>query len=143
MTTRSIPLSEPTHGITEELIRMLVSRFYGHVLQDPKLGPIFRGRISHRWEEHLSTMADFWSAVTLKTSRYQGKPHLAHAGLGLSPELFQHWLALFEAAAREICEPDAAAFFTDRARRIADSLQIGLGIGPKALHLDLPATAVA
>jgi hemoglobin len=42
---------------------------------------------------------------------------------------------LFEKTAQEICEPDVADFFMDRARRIAESLQIGLGIGPKALRL--------
>jgi hemoglobin len=53
---------------------------------------------------------------------------------------FGRWLALFEATAREVCEPDIAKFFIGRARRIADSLQIGLGIGAKALHLPSRAT---
>jgi hemoglobin len=35
---------------------------------------------------------------------------------------FERWLALFEATAREVCEPDAAEFFIDRAHRIADCL---------------------
>jgi hypothetical protein len=36
--------------------------------------------------------------------------------------------------AQEVCG-DAAVFFIDRARRIADSLMIGLDIGPTALNL--------
>ncbi|HEU6440886.1 MAG TPA: hemoglobin, partial [Microvirga sp.] len=59
----------------------------------------------------------------------------AHRGLALAESHFERWLALFEATAREVCEPDVAQFFIDRAHRIADSLQIGLGIGPKALRL--------
>ena len=59
----------------------------------------------------------------------------AFRSLGLSPEHFERWLALFEATARRVCGPEAALFFVDRAERIADSLQIGLNIGPKALDL--------
>ena len=135
--SQSIPLIEPAQGVTEELIRRLVHHFYDRVLEDPQLGPIFEGAISHRWEKHLATMVDFWSSVALRTGRYNGKPHLAHVGLGLSPELFQRWLTLFQETASHLCEPEVAAFFGDRAQRIADSLQIGLGIGPKALRLPL------
>jgi hemoglobin len=84
---------------------------------------------------HLRLMVDFWSSVALRTGRYQGKPQAAHMGMNLTPELFARWLSLFEETAREICEPDVAEFFIDRAGRIAESLQIGLGIGAKALRL--------
>ncbi len=134
-TNRSIQIIGPARGVTEPLIRRLVETFYGRVLQDPDLGPIFRQALSERWDEHLSIMVDFWSSIALRTGRYGGKPHVAHMGLDLTPELFGRWLALFEETAREVCEPDVAAFFIDRAQRIAESLQIGLGIGPKALRL--------
>jgi hemoglobin len=133
--SRSIQIIGPAEGVTEPLIRRLVETFYGRVLQDPDLAPIFRQALSDRWNEHLSIMVDFWSSIALRTGRYGGKPHRAHAGLNLSPELFGRWLALFEETAREVCEPDVAAFFIDRAQRIAESLQISLGIGPKALQL--------
>jgi hemoglobin len=73
--------------------------------------------------------------VVLRTGRYGGKPHVAHRDLGLSPAHFERWLSLFAATARDICAADAAALFVDRAHRIAESLQIGLNIGPKALTL--------
>ncbi|HZH52917.1 MAG TPA: group III truncated hemoglobin [Microvirga sp.] len=133
--TRSIPIISPAEGVTEALIQRLVRTFYGRVIEDPDLGPIFRQALSHRWEEHLGIMVDFWSSIALRTGRYHGKPQIAHASLGLTPELFGRWLVLFEATAREVCGPDVGAFFIDRAQRIADSLQIGLGIGPKALRL--------
>jgi hemoglobin len=79
-------------------------------------------------------MVDFWSSVALGTGRYGGKPHLAHRGLGVTDEHFGRWLYLFEATAQEVCGA-AAPFFVDRARRIADSLMIGLDIGPNALRL--------
>ncbi|MCB8821481.1 group III truncated hemoglobin [Microvirga rosea] len=137
----AISMIEPAKGVTEDMIRRLVETFYGRVLQDEILGPIFRQALAHRWSEHLAIMVDFWSSIALRTGRYQGKPQQAHRGMALVEGHFGRWLALFEATAREVCEPDIAEFFLDRAQRIADSLQIGLNIGPKALHLpSRPAT---
>jgi|SRR4051794_34312773 len=136
--TGTIPIVTPAHEVSEALIRRLVEAFYDRVLRDPELGPIFQGALAHRWVEHLQALVDFWSSVALRTGRYFGKPHVAHAPLSLTPELFERWLELFEATADEVCEPDVAAFFVERARRIAESLQIGLGIGPKALQLRVP-----
>ena len=134
-TSRSIPIIAPAEGVSEALIRRLVHTFYGRVLEDPELGPIFTAALAHRWDEHLDTMVGFWSSVVLRTGRYSGKPHVAHADLALTPALFERWFGLFAETAETVCEPDAAALFVDRAHRIAESLQIGLGIGPKALHL--------
>ncbi len=117
------------------MIRELVVTFYDRVLRDPELGPIFHKAVSGRWSEHLAVMVDFWSSIALRTARYSGKPQAAHMGLDLTPELFARWLDLFAGTAREILKPDVAEFFIERARRIAESLQIGLGIGPKALRL--------
>ena len=115
-------MSTPVRGVSEALIRRLVQTFYERVLQDPDLSPIFRDALSHRWGDHLETMVDFWSSVALKTGRYSGKPHIAHTSLQLTPALFDRWLELFERTAIEVCNPDIAAFFVDRARRIAESL---------------------
>lgn len=135
MITARIPLSKPKAEITEAMLHRLVHTFYARIRQDDALGPIFEKSIGHRWDEHLVIMVDFWSSIALSTGRYGGKPHLAHRDLGLSPGHFQHWLTLFEETARKVCPADAAAFFIDRAHRIADSLQINLDIGPKALRL--------
>ncbi|KAA2236477.1 group III truncated hemoglobin [Salinarimonas soli] len=132
MSAGAIPLTQPQATISEEMIRALVQAFYERVLRDEALGPVFRDRLDQRWDEHLAVMVDFWSSVALSTGRYAGKPHLAHRDLGLDPEHFGRWLDLFETTARETCG-EAAPFFVDRAHRIADSLMIGLGIGPKAL----------
>ncbi|NIX75905.1 group III truncated hemoglobin [Microvirga terricola] len=139
--TTAIPLIEPATGVTEDVIRCLVETFYDRVLRDDELGPIFRQALAQRWSEHLAIMVDFWSSIALRTGRYQGKPQQAHRGLELVEGHFERWLTLFEATAREVCEPEVALFFIDRAHRIADSLQIGLNIGPKALHLPSRATS--
>ena len=129
-----IPLIEPKAPITEAMIRHLVHSFYARVRRDPELGPIFERVIGDAWDGHLARMVDFWSSVSLGTGRYGGKPHLAHRDLGLSAEHFGRWLGIFRDTAEDVC-PEAAAFFLDRANRIAESLQIGLDIGPSALNL--------
>jgi hemoglobin len=52
---------------------------------------------------------------------------------------FQRWLAIFEETANEICPPAAAAHFIERARRIAQSLMLGLA----ATRGELPAARTA
>ncbi|HEX9448899.1 MAG TPA: hypothetical protein VF920_13000, partial [Dongiaceae bacterium] len=39
---------------------------------------------------------------------------------------FDRWLGLFERSAEEVCPPPAVAHFMERARRIADSLELGI-----------------
>jgi hemoglobin len=127
-------IDERPTDLTEKLIRCIVHTFYGRVRQDPLLGPIFEARLSGRWDAHLENMVAFWSAVAMRSGRYTGKPHVAHQGLGLEHTHFKRWLELFENTVSELCPTDVAAFFADRAHRIADSLQIGLNIGPKSLQ---------
>ncbi|HEX2553897.1 MAG TPA: group III truncated hemoglobin [Microvirga sp.] len=134
-----IPLAQVngSAGLDDALIGVLVTRFYARIRHDPELGPVFERRLAGRWDAHLDTMVAFWSSVILRTGRYGGKPHAAHAGLGLDEAHFARWLGLFQATAREVLPADIAALFVDRAERIAESLQIGLGLGPKALHLPI------
>jgi hemoglobin len=89
------------------------------------------------WDEHLATMCDFWSGVVLTTGRYKGRPMHKHVPLSLEPEHFKRWLELFEAAAERICPPEAASFFIGRARRIAESLQLGIAHASGALRQQL------
>jgi hemoglobin len=135
METTRVPLCVPRAAIDETDIRNLVLAFYSRIRNDSELGPIFEKSVGQRWDQHLSQMIDFWSSVILHSGRYGGKPHVAHRKLGLTAAHFERWLNLFARTAREECSPDAAAHFVDRAHRIADSLQIGLDIGPKALSL--------
>jgi hemoglobin len=115
-------------GVTEEMISDLVHAFYARVRQDAVLGPIFNAAIND-WAAHLDKLCAFWSSVTLMTGRYKGTPMKAHAELPqISPAHFSQWLALFRTTATELCSPDAAALFVDRAERIAESLQMGIAI---------------
>ncbi len=112
-------------GIDDTMIETLVRRFYEKVRADTLLGPVFETRIRD-WEPHLKRMFDFWSSVALMTGRYRGTPMAKHLPLPVDAEHFDRWLALFEETAHEICPARAAAHFIVRARRIAESLEIGV-----------------
>lgn len=112
-------------GITEDMIERLVRGFYAKVRRDGVLAPIFEARI-HDWEPHLQRMCAFWSSVALTTGRYHGSPMTKHLPLPVDADHFDRWLALFEETAREVCPPRAEAHFIERARRIAESLELGI-----------------
>ena len=112
-------------GIDEAMIENLVRAFYQRVQADPTLGPIFAARIKD-WEPHLQQMFAFWSSVALMTGRYHGQPMRKHLPLPIDGRHFDRWLALFEETAREVCPPKAAEHFLERAKRIAESLELGV-----------------
>ena len=120
-TGRSIPRA----GIDEDVIRALVHAFYGAIREDAVLGPIFLAKITD-WDGHLERMCTFWSSLALTSGRYHGRPMEAHAPLPVDAVHFDRWLALFEQTARRVCTPEAADYFMDRARRVAQSLELGV-----------------
>lgn len=119
-------------GITEAMIEHLVHAFYVKVRADEMLAPVFNARIQD-WEPHLAQMCAFWSSVALMSGRYHGTPMVKHLPLPIDAAHFDRWLALFEETAREICSPEAAAHFVERARRIAESLELGIAGGQGVL----------
>jgi hemoglobin len=131
---RPADLEEPPQGLTEEMMSRLVREFYTRARADALLGPIFEKKLAGHWEEHFARLTDFWSQIGLRTGRYTGRPLPAHAALDVAPEHFSAWLELFAATARDVLPPDGARFFVARANRIAESFQIGLNIGDKALN---------
>jgi hemoglobin len=68
----------------------------------------------------------FWSSVALMSGVYHGRPMPKHLPLPVDARHFDRWLELFEATARELCPPAAADHFIERARRIAESLELGI-----------------
>jgi len=112
-------------GIDEPMIERLVRLFYQRIQAEPVLGPIFATRVTD-WEQHIAKLCTFWSSVALMTGRYHGQPMRMHMGLPVNGTHFDRWLALFEATAAEVCPPAAAEHFIERARRIADSLELGI-----------------
>ncbi|MGA9796753.1 MAG: group III truncated hemoglobin [Rhizomicrobium sp.] len=119
--------------IDEDAIHALVHGFYAKVRADETLGPIFARVIGADWDPHLAKMCDFWSSVMRMSGRYKGNPMVAHMRLKMvRPEHFERWLSLFGETARELCAPEVAALFIDRAQNIAKSLQLGMFFKPGA-----------
>jgi hemoglobin len=112
-------------GIDETMISDLVEAFYARVRDDALIGPVFADRIDD-WAPHLAQMKLFWSSVALSSGVYQGRPMPKHLPLPIDARHFDRWLELFEATARDLCPPIAAAHFIERARRIAESLELGI-----------------
>lgn len=122
-----------TPVLDEAMIRALVHGFYARVRADAELGPIFARAIKD-WDPHLATMCDFWSSVMLTTGRYHGRPMVAHMKhKEIQPGHFIRWLALFRQTAEELCPPEIAARFVEKAENIARSLQLGLFFRPDAM----------
>jgi len=112
-------------GIDEAMIDRLVETFYARVRDDALIGPVFAERVED-WAPHLAQMKLFWSSVALSTGVYQGRPMPKHLPLPIDATHFDRWLALFDETTREVCPPVAAAHFMERARRIAESLELGV-----------------
>lgn len=119
------PLSHPQ--VDRVFIGGLVRAFYAKVRRDGRLGPIFARVIAGDWEPHLEKMTEFWCSVILKTASYNGRPVPAHLRLkDVKEDDFAIWLGLFAETARELCAPEVAAVFVERAERIAKSLQLAM-----------------
>jgi hemoglobin len=114
-------------GIDDAMIDRLVRQFYTRVRADDLIGPVFNAIILD-WEPHLQRMCAFWSSVALMSGLYRGNPMAKHAPLPIDSVHFDRWLALFEETAADVCPPAAAAHFIERARRIAESLELGIAI---------------
>jgi len=119
------PLAVQHPELDEPSIRLMVQTFYGRAREDALIGPIFNRTVAD-WDEHIGKISDFWSSMLLKTGRYTGAPMRPHLSLALEGAHFDRWLQLFETTARELFAPELAELFIIRARRIADSFEMGI-----------------
>ncbi len=119
-------------GLDEALLDRLVRGFYARARADALLGPVFDARVED-WDSHLERMVAFWSSVVLMSGRYRGQPMQKHMPLPVDARHFDRWLALFEATARSLCPPAAADYLLERARRIGESLELGIAAQNGAL----------
>ncbi|MBV1704389.1 MAG: group III truncated hemoglobin [Hyphomicrobiales bacterium] len=112
-------------GIDEAALGRLVETFYARAREDDLLGPVFAVHVEN-WPSHEAKVQAFWSSVMLLSGRYRGQPMVAHARLDVDARHFDRWLALFEATAREMLAPVGADALVERAKRIAQSLELGI-----------------
>ena len=81
--------------------------------------------------QFLRKLMAFWSSVMLASRRYKGDPMSAHKKVeGIEPELFEVWLGLFEETVRDLYTEDLVNQFMVKARRIGESLKMGLFYDP-------------
>lgn len=112
--------------LDEAMVRAVVDRFYAKARRDPVIGPVFNRVIPEpQWPHHLATITEFWSSMLLGKGSYFGRPMPKHIAL---PELgdahFARWLKLFRETTEEICPPEVADLFVDRAERIAYNFRL-------------------
>jgi len=132
--------------LSESDIGRVVHAFYIEVQKDEMLAPIFATRISaDDWESHMEHIASFWSSIFLKTGRFTGNPMQKHAALeGITHAHFQRWLALFREVSDKVLDPAQASAMQTMAKRIAQSLQMGLAVNyERAGQHDHPFTEFA
>jgi hemoglobin len=113
------------------MVERLVHRFYEKARVDALLGPVFESKVEH-WDEHLARMCAFWWSVATMAGTYHGNPMMKHMPLPIDAAHFDRWLALFEETAGEVCPPAATTHFIERARRIAQSLELGVALNTGA-----------
>jgi len=118
-------------GIDPALIERLVREFYGTAREDALLAPMFAH--VRDWDRHIANICRFWESVALRIEGYDGRPMASHAPLPLDAPHFARWLELFEATARRLCTPVGADYLMERARRIAQSLEMGQQVARRQL----------
>jgi hemoglobin len=115
-------------GLTAQLVRNVVIRFYDQIRRDGVLGPIFEDAIGSHWDEHIGRIVQFWLTATRLGRGYNGKnfmpAHLKHRSI--HAEHLPRWLGLFRQTAVERCSAEGASVLIDIAERMAETLEIGL-----------------
>ena len=118
-------------GIDQAGIERLVRTFYATAREDALLAPMFAH--VRDWEHHIANIRRFWESVALRIEGYDGRPMASHAPLPLDAAHFARWLELFEATARGLFRPEGVAYLMERARRIAQSLEMGQQVARRQL----------
>ena len=138
---RKLPV--PLTKLTETSIVRLVDAFCAKARRDPQLGPVFDRAISaDSWPAHLDKMYGFWSSVMLTTGRYKGNPLAVHAAVpDIDEAMFERWLASFGETVGELFTEGLADLLRLKARRIAESLRLGLFYRPSAAGLAIRRSA--
>jgi hemoglobin len=81
---------------TYDDIILFVDLFYDKLAKDALLKDIFFARLGNgNWQEHLTTIYNFWATVLLQHTSYKGQSFLPHAKMQLEQMHFDKWLQLF------------------------------------------------
>ena len=116
--------------LQDEDLHEVLGAFYAAVAEDALLAPYFAGI---DMPAHLPRIVAFWSTLVFHTGRYSGNAFRPHMEMpGLSAEHFARWVATLERTVDARFVGERAALMKDLAHRIAYSMQLRLGIAPRA-----------
>lgn len=110
-------------------LRAIVDSFYGRVLEDEILAPVFTKHVSD-WPSHLERMTCFWASILLRDHSYSGHPQMVHQRLpGLTPLMFERWLELFkEVVEAELGDHEMGQVMVATSRRMAGAMTRNLSV---------------
>ena len=104
-------------------IELMVDTFYGKVMINPIIGPIFSDVMRVDWGIHLPKMYSFWSTLLLNEQSFSGNPMRVHIGLSnltaMTEAEFSEWLMLFHETVDELFSGEKADEAKTRASNIA------------------------
>lgn len=111
----------------DDLLQVMTD-FYGLMLSDDELRPIFVDVARIQLDEHLPVLADFWEGILFGTSKYRNNPMAVHLDLhrkhALTPRHFELWLGYLNKAVDEGFQGPVAFRMKERALSIATVMQI-------------------
>jgi hemoglobin len=111
-----------------ERLRLLLHHFYADVRQHRGIGPIFDKHVGN-WQQHIATIAAFWTRITGGIPCYAGNMPAKHLELELKQEHFQAWLTLWETNCNTHLPPTEAKEMVQIALAISRRLQTILANG--------------
>jgi hemoglobin len=115
-------------------VEKLVRGFYAKVVKDDLIARYFLIALgddmkNDKWYEHLKLLDNFWYSLMTGEGRYRGDPFTPHIFLGgLTPEMFDRWVALFRETAEEVFTPPLALRFYGKAKGLAKRFMTDLEI---------------
>jgi hemoglobin len=125
----AVPAS-PRDDLRDENLHSLLVDFYSVLAADALLARYFA---SLDMPAHLPRIVDFWSTLLFQTGRYSGNAFRPHLDMpGLTGERFSRWLATLETTVDASYAGPNVERMKALARRIANSMQVRLGIAPAA-----------
>lgn len=111
---------------TPENITNMVHSFYGKLLADPAIAPIFHRSMSMPIQEHLPIISLYWQKMLLGDKRYDRHTLKIHRDFhGQYPLVsadFDRWLLHFNAT----LEHEFSGPYTDKARHIAKRVIVNM-----------------
>lgn len=97
-------------------LTQVISSFYDKLTSDKRTSPIFEHLDI---ASHVPTIVNFWEAMILNGTQYQGNPFEKHVRLSLEKEHFDIWLFYFNETLDEFHQGEKVEMMKFRAKTIA------------------------